>query len=331
MVDLLAFFHILIVLLSFKPNIVHTHGAKSGLFGRLAAYLSRVPVIIHTFHGHLFHSYFSSRVSSIIKLLERGLAKITDGFIILSPSQLVDLVNTFKILPVQKCRIIPLGLQVPTDNNGEVYRNQFRKTYNLANTDVAIGIVGRIVPIKNHQFYIEVIQKILSLYPNNPPAFFIIGDGELRGEVEQYLTSMSIKFSNSGIQPAIRVVFTSWLADIKPVMHGLDVIALTSLNEGTPLSLIEGQAFCKPIIATNVGGVKDTMVNYETGFCIENGQLQDYCDKLQLLIDNAELRKSMGLAGQKFVEQKFLKSKEVESTKDFYISLLARRQAVQSN
>ena len=325
-VDVAAFFKILWTIARFKPDIVHTHGAKSGLFGRVAAYFCRVPVIVHTFHGHLFHSYFSSKISSLIKTLERTLSKITAGFIILSPSQLIDLVNVFKILPLEKCRIIPLGMEVPQVGDGDEKRNQFRERYGLKKDDIAIGIVGRIVPIKNHQFFVQAVQKLLLQKAGQLPAFFIIGDGALKVQVEYQLQALSIPFSNDVITADTRVVFTSWLSDLYEVMHGLDIIALTSLNEGTPLSLIEAQAFCKPVVATNVGGVKDTMIDSETGFYVDKNDINMFCTQIQLLINNSELRSKMGIAGRHFVEQKFSKNREVELTRDFYISLLAKKQ-----
>ena len=325
LVDVIALCKIFWAIIRFKPDIVHTHGAKSGFFGRMAAYVCRVSVIVHTFHGHLFHSYFNSRISALIKTLERTLSKLTSGFIILSPSQLVDLVNIFKILPLEKCRIIPLGMELPKEVNEMAERNAFRLRYGLTNEDVAVGIIGRIVPIKNHQFFVQIAQKLLEQNVDQPPAFFIIGDGDLRNQIEQQLHSLSIPFSNEVITADNRVIFTSWLSDIKQVMLGLDIVALTSLNEGTPLSLIEAQAFGKPVVATNVGGVKDTMVNYETGFYIEKSDIGSFCNQIQLLIDNKTLRTTMGIAGRHFVEKKFSKSREVELTRDFYISLLSQK------
>ena len=324
-VDVVAFFQILWTMVRFRPEIVHTHGAKSGLFGRLAAYLCSTPVIVHTFHGHLFHSYFSSKISSLIKALERSLSKITSGFIVLSPSQLVDLVNVFNILPLDKCRIIPLGMQLAPVGEEAENRSLFRKQYGLGDKELAIGIVGRIVPVKNHHFFIQAVQKLLKVNAGKPPAFFIIGDGELKGQVEHQLNVLSIPFSQDMITLEKRVVFTSWLSDIKQVMNGLDIIALTSLNEGTPLSIIEAQAYSKPVVATNVGGVKDTMVNNETGFYVDKSDLDGFCIKMQLLINDADLRNKMGIAGRNFVEQKFSKTREVELTKDFYISLLPNK------
>lgn len=229
------------VIITYKPHIVHTHGAKPGFAGRFTAWIADVPVIIHTFHGHIFHSYFSKRISGFIAWLERLAGKITTCAIALSESQKNELVNQYKILPARKIAVIQLGFAFDEDRDDAALRKNFRKKYNLQQDDVAIGIVGRIVPVKNHSFFVKIIHHILSSGVQNPPAFFIIGDGDLREQVEDELRQENITFCKEAISPETRVVFTSWLTNINEVMNGLDIVVLTSLNEGTPLSIIEAQ------------------------------------------------------------------------------------------
>jgi len=324
-IDILAFFHILTVIVNFKAHIVHTHGSKTGFLGRLAAWVTGVPVIIHTFHGHFFHSYFSKRISFFIAGIERAVGKITTCVVSLSNSQKDELANKYKILPASKIVVIPLGLAFDNNNNSAVSEENFRKTYNLQKDDVAIGIVGRIVPIKNHSFFVKVVRYILTETVTNPPAFFIIGDGNLRDEVKNELHQKNISFSNKTINPQTRVIFTSWLTNIDEVMNGLDIVVLTSLNEGTPLSVIEAQFFKKPVVSTNAGGVKDTMQNDITGFIVEQNDIAAFCKKLCVLINDQDLRKKMGEAGNKFVSGKFSKQEEVTSTKNLYLSLLKEK------
>ena len=323
-IDLVAFYQIARIILKFKPHIVHTHGAKSGLLGRVAAFFCRVPVTVHTFHGHLFHSYFSRKISGLIIFIEKCLGKITSGAIALSTSQWNDLVNVFKVLPGEKLKIIPLGF-INEGEQAETERQAFRTRYHLKDNDVAIGIVGRIVPVKNHFFFADVVHKILNTHAGNPSAFFIIGDGELRSDLEKYLRNQDVSFSNHAISPEQRLVFTSWLTNISEVMSGLDIVLLTSLNEGTPLSIIEAQAFGKPVVATNVGGVKDTMINGETGFFVDKEDLDGFAEKLQILINDAEKRGKMGLAGKEFVRLHFSKQNEIDRTMNFYFSLLKNK------
>ncbi len=323
--DVFVFFKILFTIVAFKPLIVHTHGAKSGFIGRLAAWVAGVPVIVHTFHGHFFHSYFSKKVSGLIAMVERCICKITTRAIALSETQQIELSQQYKILPLSKLIIIPLGFSPTSTINSKGFRSAFREKYRLKADDVAIGIVGRIVSIKNHSFFIDVIREIAAVPALNPCAFFIIGDGELRSEVERELKDKRISFNYESVTSQSRVILTSWLTNIDEFMSGLDVIALTSLNEGTPLSIIEAEFYRKPVISTNVGGVKDTMVDGVTGFLIDNHNVSNFSKKLRALINSNDLRTSMGNAGFHFAATNFSKNQEVERTKQLYIKLLREK------
>jgi len=323
--DLFAFFTVLFTILKYKPHIVHTHGAKSGFIGRITSFLSGVPVVVHTFHGHFFHSYFSRNISALIAFVERSVGKITTSAICLSPAQKQELVETYKILPASKVSIIPLGFAFDQQQSAGQCRQAFRNKYGLQPHDVAVGIVGRIVPVKNHAFFLQVAEQILAEATNTNVAFFVVGDGEVRDKVEALLTEKQIAFNNNRITAANRVVFTSWITDMYEVMNGLDIVALTSLNEGTPLSVIEAQYFKKPVVSTDAGGVRDTMIDNVTGFITNQDDLPAFKQKLQLLINNRELRETMGEAGCKFASEQFSKQNEIDRTKSFYFSLLAHK------
>jgi len=324
-IDLTAFFYVLITVIKYKPHIVHTHGAKPGFAGRVAAWIYNVPVIIHTFHGHVFHSYFSKRISHLMAAAERALAKITACAIALSESQKNELVNQYKILPASKITVIQLGFAFDENLDHSALRQNFRKKYNLQQNNIAIGIVGRIVAVKNHSFFVKVIHHLLTSGVKNLPAFFIIGDGDLRVHAEEELHQKNISFSAEEINSETRVVFTSWLTDISEVMNGLDIVVLTSLNEGTPLSIIEAQFFKKPVVATNVGGVKDSMEDGITGFLVEKNDIITFFKKLTLLINDEDMRARMGREGNKFASAKFSKQKEITVIKDLYFSLLRQK------
>ena len=322
--DAIAFFSLLYTFLKFRPHIVHTHGAKSGFLGRLAAWICNVPIVIHTFHGHFFHSYFSKKVTSLILTLERMVGKLTTAAVALSDSQRNELANVYKIVPAQKITVIPLGFVFNTDQHAGMHRASFRNRYGLKDDDVAIGIVGRIVPVKNHMFFVQVVKRVLS--SNHPKAsFFIIGDGETRGKIEEEFLRQQIPFNDTSLTPTTKVVFTSWIADNYEIMNGLDIVTLTSLNEGTPLSIIEAAFFKKPVVSTNVGGVKDIIKDSETGFLVDKDDINTFVAKLELLITNLSLREQMGEAGHQLAVERFSKINEVTNTRDFYLSLLRRK------
>ena len=144
-----------------KPDIVHTHAAKSGALGRLAAFSCKVPVVAHTFHGNVFHSYFGKTKTSVFKSIERYLAERSTAIVAISKKQKEELVNVHKLAPEHKVKIVPLGFDLDKFNADKVAkRESFRKLYQLDNEEIAIGIIGRLVPVKNHSLFLEAIQFV---------------------------------------------------------------------------------------------------------------------------------------------------------------------------
>ncbi len=255
--DRIAYQKIKEIIADFKPEIVHTHASKAGAIGRLAAYKMKVPVILHTFHGHVFHSYFGKVKTTIYKTIERNLAKKSTKIIAISPIQKKELSTIHKIAKPNKIEVIPLGFDLNKfKENQKEKRNSFRQKWLIEDNEIAIGIIGRLVPIKNHHFFLNVVKKISEITTKRV-RFLIIGDGELRGELENYCKQLKIDFSTEKNTRNALLTFTSWITDIDVALAGLDIVALTSKNEGTPVSLIEAQAAGKPIVSTNVGGIEN--------------------------------------------------------------------------
>ncbi|MCU0322312.1 MAG: glycosyltransferase, partial [Chitinophagaceae bacterium] len=325
-IDVLAFFALVKQIKQHKAVVVHTHGSKSGFLGRLAAWVLRVPVIVHTFHGHLFHSYFNSITTSLIQFTEKWLAKISTAIIALSTKQANELTAQYNIVPINKLHIVSLGvdernLVLDIEKN----RTQFRNKYHLAENDIAVGIIGRLVPIKNHLLFLQIAEQILLSGVQNI-YFFIVGDGDSKKELTSYLNMCKIVFNNdTDEKTSAKIIFTSWIEDMTSVYHGLDMVVLTSLNEGTPLSIIEAQFCGKPIIANNVGGVKDTFENGISGYLVNGTNVTDYVSKISLLANNAELRNSMSQQAIKFASSTFNKQQEVQTVKNIYLQLLSSR------
>ena len=320
--DLVAYFQIIKTIKVFKADIVHTHGAKSGFIGRLAAYKASVPCIIHTYHGHHFHSYYNHSISLVLSKFERLLGRITTKVIAISKWQKKELTEIYKIIPPEKAEIISLGID-PGQNKAtpDTHRNIFREKYNVDSDTVAIGIAGRIVPIKNLKLFVQVANALISATKKRI-CFFIIGDGILKKQIEAQCAALDVSYTENVGEKA-SIIFTSWIEDIIPAMHAMDIVTLTSNNEGTPLSLIEAQFCGKPVVATNVGGVKDIVVNNETGFLVEPGDADAMFKKLDLLIESDELRKEMGEKAAAFAALSFSKQAEVENYRQVYKSLLA--------
>ena len=308
--DIKSYFEIKKIIKEFKPDIVHTHAAKSGALGRLAAINQNVPYIFHTFHGHVFHSYFSSLKTFFYKLIERYLAKKSTKIIAISKQQKYELSTIHKICNKEHLSIINLGFDLDKFNlDKEIKRSYFRKEFKLEKDEFAIGIIGRLTSIKNQKMFIEVIKKVITKSKKKIRAF-IVGDGEDLGMLK--LHAKKINISNKNLE------FTSWRKDMDYVYNGLDIVCLTSLNEGTPVTLIEAQASSKPVVSTNVGGVVDVIVDKKSGFIVEKNNVNNFVQKILTLVDNKELRNKFSKFGYNFVTSKFSYKRLVFDIKKLY-------------
>lgn len=307
----------------FKPDIVHTHAAKSGVIGRMAADACKVPVIVHTFHGHVFHSYFNKLTTSTFIHIERYLARRSSGIIAISKTQKEELCNTYNICPEEKVNIIPLGLDLDKfKHNFNDKRDFFRNKYFIKEDEIAIGIIGRIVPVKNHSLFVSIAAKVLES-ANQKVKFIIIGDGESREQMEHELQLAGIDYTYFIKEPReATVICTSWQTEMDIVLAGLDIVTLTSHNEGTPVSLIEAQAAAKPVVSTNVGGVSDAVQHNVTGFITEPDNAAQFAEAVLMLCESADLRTQFGLKGRELVHQKFSYQRLITDMSAYYYKLL---------
>lgn len=303
--DLLALWQIIQIIRKYKPDIVHTHAAKAGTLGRIAAIICRVPVIVHTFHGHVFHSYFNSWKTKIFTIIERYLARKSSVIIAISDAQKYELGTVFKICAPEKIQVVPLGFQLEkfTKNISEK-RHAFRSQYGFSDETIVIGIVGRLAPVKNHELFLQSIKTCKEQTSKDIQAC-IIGDGELRLHLEQFCATIGLEYTTENHTKHNKpIIFTSWIQDVDRAYAGLDIVCLTSKNEGTPVSLIEAQATGKPIVSTNVGGIQNIVVEGKTALLSEN-TIHDFSNKLRTLIEDDLLRSTMANAAQKEIVDTF--------------------------
>lgn len=306
------------IIREFKPDIVHTHAAKAGALGRRAAYKCKVPVIVHTFHGHVFHSYFGKAKTTLFKKIERNLAKKSTGIIAISEQQKHELSEIHNICSADKIKIIPLGFDLDKFRvNNEENRIAIRAKYTIQPHEIAIAIVGRLAPIKDHDFFLNVIERIMR-EEKLPIRVFIVGDGSEAGAIRERVNAINTNF------PGL-ITMTSWITNIGEFNSGMDIIALTSKNEGTPVSLIEAQAGGLPVISTDVGGVKDIVANEKTGFIVPVNDLELYAEKLKKLITDQKLREKMSQNGWNHVREQFHYTRLVKNMEDYYRELLEKR------
>ena len=310
----------------FRPDVVHTHAAKPGALGRLAAAACGVPAIVHTYHGHVFHSYFNNLKSNIYINTERFLARKSNVIIAISEIQKKELVEDFRIAPADKFRVIPLGLDLDKFQEEQPEkRKAFREEYGLQEDEIAIGIVGRLVPVKNHSLFLKGIAHIIRNSSKKIKAF-IVGDGETRNEMELLAKQSGIEFSTEkDSHHPHPLVFTSWRSDVDVVYAGLDIVTLTSLNEGTPVSLIEAQAANKPVVSTRVGGIEDIVIEGKTALLANVDDQSAFCEHLLGLVENDQMRYELGSNSSYYVSRRFGYQRMVDDTAELYHQLLAKK------
>lgn len=317
--DQIALRKIIKIIKEFKPDIVHTHAAKAGALGRRAAYKMGVKQIYHTFHGHVFHSYFGNLKTKVFKEIEKNLAKKSTKIIAISEIQKKELSEIHRICPAEKIEVIPLGFDLTRFNmDKDSKRKKFRKKWNLKENEIAIGIIGRLVPIKNHSFFIDSIKEIIKK-SNFPIRAFIVGDGEEKHNLINYVRNINLDYSLDTSPATFH--FTSWIKEIDEVNSGMDIICLTSLNEGTPVSLIEAQANGKPIVSTKTGGIKNIVLENKTALLSENNDLNSFSQNLLSFVNNSEKRQLFSKYGLEKSEE-FHYSKLINNIKNLYENLL---------
>lgn len=331
--DILVVAKLLRRFLKLKPQIIHTHKAKAGAAGRIAGMIykwltpsvfwlrPRQCRIVHTYHGHVFHSYYGRLQTRLFILIERLLARLcTDRIIVVSEQQRREICESFHIGRPEQFRVVPLGINFEemTDDRGAL-----RREYGVSDDEVAIGIVGRLCEVKNHAMLIESAARLMEGGNKPGTRFVIVGDGHLRADIEKRAFDLGV---------ADRTVFTGFREDATTLYAGLDIAALTSLNEGTPLTLIEAMCCGRAVAATEVGGVVDVMglrrtsqdgfTIWEHGVTAPSRDVEAFARALRFLVERPDLRREMGERGRAFVRARLSRDRLVSDIETLYRELI---------
>ena len=304
-----------------RPQIVHTHMAKAGLLGRLAAAgynLSRGSAprarVIHTYHGHVLEGYFSPLMTRIFVGFERMLARVSDTIVAISPAIEGELRDHFGIGRADQYRVIPLGFDLaPFAAVNDVTRIRARQDLRLAADADVICTVGRLTAIKQHRLFLETVAAVARSRP--ALVALIAGDGELRSDLERYAGELGI---------ADRVRFLGWRRDLATIYAASDVFLLTSRNEGTPVALIEAMASGIPGVSTDVGGVKDVIVSDDAGTRVGEHRADALAAPVIGYLAAPEMRRQSGVRARAAVLDRFSLDRLVHDVRTLYRDLLAR-------
>ncbi len=296
-----------------RPHIVHTHAAKPGVLGRLAARLAGVPIVVHTFHGHILHGYYGPLISQLLRWMERWLAGISDRIIAVSEQVKQDLVR-YRVAVAGKICVIPLGFDLRPFLHSGQHRGALMQELGLTNGTRLVGIVGRIFPIKNHRLFLEAAARVAVEEPH--ARFVVVGDGVLRHEMEACAQSLGI---------ADRVTFTGWRRDLPRVYPDLDVLVVSSLNEGTPVSAIEAMASGCPVVATRVGGLPDLIDDGKTGHLVPSEDVAALANGILRVLRDRVAAQAIAQAAREHVSQRFRSSRLLCDMERLYDELLAEK------
>jgi glycosyltransferase involved in cell wall biosynthesis len=346
-----------------RPDIVHTHTAKAGTVGRVAGFFyrwltprtligrPRACHFVHTYHGHIFHSYYGPFKTRVFLLIEKVLAKLgTDRIVVLSEQQRREINEEFNVGSPSQFSIIPLGIDLSVFAEWQERGQSFRAEFELGADDILVGIVGRLTEVKHHELFLRAAALFKNEFAKagSTVRFVIVGDGALRTALERQAQSLGVTDD---------VIFTGTRRDLENVYPALDIVALTSRNEGTPLTLIEAMANARPVISTTVGGVVDLLgeplVSSESGPASPRGQPAwaggsdrvsfEVCQRgisvspddahgfaagLARLVDDATLRRETGARGLQFVTRQYSKERLLKDIEALYKRLLQGRSSL---
>jgi glycosyltransferase involved in cell wall biosynthesis len=304
----------------FRPHVIHTHTAKAGVIGRLAAQACRSPrpVVVHTYHGHVLEGYYSRPVAGFYRFLERAMARRSDRLIGVSTATVDDLVR-LRVAERAKFVVVPLGLELddfltlPAEPGGT-----FRDELGVGPDEILATFVGRLVPIKRVDVMLRSLARAREL--GAPLKLAVVGDGEERGRLEALAAQL-------GLTEHVR--FVGYRHDLAAIVAGTDVAVLTSDNEGTPVALIEAGAGARPLVATRAGGVPDVVVP-GAGLLAERGDHEAIGTALARLSADPALRRQMGERARENVEERYRAASLLERMTDLYDELLREKNGARS-
>ena len=301
-----------------RPDILHTHTAKAGALGRLAAFAARTPCV-HTYHGNVFEGYFSPGKTAFYLMIERLLARVTRRIIAISPRQQNDLTDRFRVAPAGRVSTVRLGF----DLNGFLEVARERSSENDGRHGLVVGWVGRLTAVKDPVMCPQI--AALCAGAKGISSFLMVGGGELLAEVEAEKLRLNL---NGTLRLA------GWRRDMPSTYGQIDVLLLTSRNEGTPVAAIEAMAAGCAVVLADVGGVADLMSGtperrdgysiYDNGILVARRTPETFAAALKWLAAEPQRRLQMGRSASAFAQQNYSKQRLVNEIEKVYASILDR-------
>ncbi|MCX7661667.1 MAG: glycosyltransferase family 4 protein, partial [Candidatus Omnitrophica bacterium] len=307
--DLLALIKLYFLFQREKFDIIHTHTAKAGVLARLAGFMARTKIIIHTPHGHNFYGYFGFFLTKIIILLERILAKLTTALVVFTNLEKEDFLS-YRVIKENKIFMTPPMVEIEEEPQ-ITEAIKLREEFNLDKDDLVVAMIGRLEPIKGVDYFIATAKLILK-EPQNV-RFLLIGEGSLRERLEKEVIISGFKD---------KIIFTGWRDDVYKFFSLINILVLPSLNEAVGLVLLEAQARGIPVVATRVGGIPEFVRDGENGILVPPRNVEKLTQAIKRLLKDKELREIMGKEGRNFVKDRFSPQITLERIRKLYKELL---------
>jgi glycosyltransferase involved in cell wall biosynthesis len=273
-----------------EPHIVHTHTSKAGILGRLAAWMARVPIVIHTPHGHVFYGHFGRLLSRIFLQMEKLLGRITHHQIALTPEEGKDYVN-LGVAKSNNLSVIHSGVDLNYFKRSKTESNPGRNELVIPPDSLVVGYVGWLIPLKGVTYLLDAMAEVVQRHPNS--LLVLVGKGDEKGEEEIKLKE---QVENLGLADNVR--FLGWRPDVNEIMGCFDIFVLPSLNEGMGRVLVEAMSAGLPIVASRVGGIPDLVKHKENGLLVPPASAGALERAISDLLSDKARRKRMGEAGK---------------------------------
>jgi glycosyltransferase involved in cell wall biosynthesis len=311
--DAVAAWRVARIIRRVRPDIVHTHTAKAGAIGRIAALLAgtgRRPVVVHTFHGHVLRGYFGRAGTLLFRAIETLLARVTDRLIAVSPEVRDELV-ALRVAPRRKFSVVRLGIELEPRVRFAGDAGEVRRRHGIGVERFVVGWFGRMTAVKRTD---DLLTALAALRQEGTDALLLlVGDGDDRERLEQRAHDLGLARS---------CLFVGYQEDVAPWYAVCDAVVLTSASEGTPVTIIEALAAGRPVVATDVGGVRDVVDDQETGFLVAPGDTRALAERVGILAADPARRAAMGEAGRQRVLERYAVERLVGDVDVLYRELL---------
>jgi len=294
-----------------KPAILHLHSAKAGALGRVAAKWAGIRAkVVYTPHGHVFSGYGSSGANQIFTWIEKHLARWTEAIICLTRDEMEAFLARNAGKPEQ-FYVIPSGVELQKYRSNLEVRQKLRQQYGLSEDTPVVGFIGRLTEVKGPDYFLDIAAII---HQKNPKTrFLIVGDGELKTQLHHQARRLQIEKA---------LIWAGWHQNVAPFFNALDLLAVTSRNEGQGRVAVEAMAAELPVVTMDSGGIIHVVEDQKTGIVTELGNIQETAEAILKLLRDPAKRQRMGVAGYQRVQKDFSLEIMIERLEKLYLSIV---------